>query len=458
MANECSICFELFNKSTRKRTECSKCSGGFCRDCLKGYLLSLNKDPICPGHGCNHSWDWEFLYSQLPKTFVDKAYRKRRGKLLMEREKSLLPATQIIAEQERKKKEELEEIDRQRIHISIQLDELKHQVRTLDVKERGIKTGVVAIEKEDKRMFIMGCPAEDCRGFLSTAYKCGLCDIRVCSLCHEIKDNDHECNKDDVKSVEMKKRDTKPCPKCGARTHKISGCAQIWCVRCHTPWNWNTGRVETGTIHNPHYYQWRAGNAERDEIEIGCDRTISRNALLGYRLRKDIFFVSIIQVCTHILAVEIPILIQDPVTSHQDLRIKYLLGDISDEEWQRQLTLRERIDRKKTELRHILSMFREAALDILSRVRGDTTTNKDRMSRYALRKELYELFVFYNERINIISKTYGNCVVPHICCFNEFITDVAISGDEIGLRTFKPGSTIARRFDVVNVVPSKDLI
>ena len=44
----------------------------------------------------------------------------------------------------------------------------------------------------------------------------------------------HKCDEEKVASVEMLKRDTKPCPKCGTPIHKIEGCDQMWDPQCGT--------------------------------------------------------------------------------------------------------------------------------------------------------------------------------------------------------------------------------
>ena len=33
---------------------------------------------------------------------------------------------------------------------------------------------------------------KDCRGFLSTAYKCGICNSHICKDCNEGKHNDNQ--------------------------------------------------------------------------------------------------------------------------------------------------------------------------------------------------------------------------------------------------------------------------
>jgi hypothetical protein len=80
----------------------------------------------------------------------------------------------------------------------------------------------------EKREFIQHCPAEGCRGYLSTAYKCGVCAKYTCSDCLAVKgenrDAPHTCNEEAKASAALIQRETRPCPKCGVRIFKIDGC------------------------------------------------------------------------------------------------------------------------------------------------------------------------------------------------------------------------------------------
>ena len=42
-------------------------------------------------------------------------------------------------------------------------------------------------EKEEKRKFIRRCTRDNCQGFLSTAWKCGICEFYSCPKCFKIK-------------------------------------------------------------------------------------------------------------------------------------------------------------------------------------------------------------------------------------------------------------------------------
>ena len=128
----------------------------------------------------------------------------------------------------------------------------------------------------ERRVFVRACPAGDCRGFLSQVWKCGMCDNWTCPDCHEVKglekDGPHMCDPNSVETAKMLAKDSRPCPKCASVIFKIDGCDQMFCTQCHTAFSWRTGRVEMGTIHNPHYYEYQRqrGTVPRNPGDVPC--------------------------------------------------------------------------------------------------------------------------------------------------------------------------------------------
>lgn len=77
----------------------------------------------------------------------------------------------------------------------------------------------------EKSKFVRKCADPECHGFLSSRWKCGLCDKWTCSDCHEIKsDDDHKCDQNNVATVKLLSKDTKGCPKCQTMIYKTDGC------------------------------------------------------------------------------------------------------------------------------------------------------------------------------------------------------------------------------------------
>jgi hypothetical protein len=105
------------------------------------------------------------------------------------------------------------------------IDDMNTTIRNNTTKaqqllHRGKATGHTG----DNAQFIRPCPNNECRGFLSTRYKCGICGTRTCPQCLEIKGENHECIEENIKTAELIRKDTKPCPSCGTSISKIEGC------------------------------------------------------------------------------------------------------------------------------------------------------------------------------------------------------------------------------------------
>ncbi len=307
--SECMICCETYNKSLRTKVKCnsSECDFEACKSCIRQYLMNTTNDIHCMN--CKKAWDQSFVVLNLNRSWVVNTYRPRRTQLLFERNISktqevmpevenymeikrireknrpLIKALQdkktsvyqerskirsemykrqdeIRREMNRKIKEITEEYNGQLIEYHQELDNIQDNIQILQ-SETGI-------EKKERSKFVMPCQHSDCKGFLSSAYKCGLCAHFTCSKClkvlGETKDENHVCNEDDIKTAEYIKSTTRPCPKCGERIHKTSGCNQMWCIECHCAFDWNTGKIETGTVHNPHYFQFLRNNTNGGAI------------------------------------------------------------------------------------------------------------------------------------------------------------------------------------------------
>jgi len=233
---------------------------------------------------CKINWNNEFVHNNFEKKYINNDYKDHRENILYEIELSMLPATQPYVEKQLKVEE-----------IRSEIDILYEEKRNLDIKINNKHNEIVKINNSDtveRKRYVRKCPKNDCQGFLSSQLKCELCSSWVCSECREIKGTDknteHECNKEILESVKLLNNDTKPCPKCSSMIYKIEGCSQMFCTECHTAFNWNTLRIDTGVVHNPHYFEWlrqnNNGNTERNPNEILCGRELDRNFITTIRI------------------------------------------------------------------------------------------------------------------------------------------------------------------------------
>lgn len=271
----CEICLERFGHD--KVVTCG-CGYKLHVECAQDYLLHTEKDAHCMK--CDKGWDLEFQYVNLGRAFVNGSFRKHRARILLDKEKTKLPQSQQIIEREKElermekaiKRKRQDEDDAYQAYLDKQ-SEVHRMIYERNQLEQSKRTKTVFNGRR--------CPKEGCSGFLSSGYKCPLCDTRVCSKCLTIKPikkkeekDTHECIKEDVESAEMIKKETRGCPKCHTRIYKIEGCSQIWCTLCHTAFSWDTGKVVTGTIHNPHFFEWArknsGGSRVRNPGEVVC--------------------------------------------------------------------------------------------------------------------------------------------------------------------------------------------
>lgn len=168
-----------------------------------------------------------------------------REQILLAAQKSLILKKQISADNLLK------------IGNEERLKYLKQELKTIDEADIQYLEG----KKRSGRVFVRPCPADNCRGFLSTAWKCGLCGLYVCNKCLAPKfegrrDESHVCKEEDVESAQEIEKQTRGCPSCGVRIFRIEGCAQMFCTNCNVPFSWDTGQIITGPLHNPHFYEF----------------------------------------------------------------------------------------------------------------------------------------------------------------------------------------------------------
>lgn len=274
----CPVCIEKYTK-VRREVECPKCLNCVCHRCTQRYICETIEDPHCMH--CKHPFDRQFLNSNLTKTFMSGEYVQKRREILWNREESYLPAAMAFIPLKKEKianiakRSELQKLIRE---MEVQLNELHN--RDYDI-ERAIDTGVLpgagtATVKESQQKFVRRCIKDGCKGWLSTGWKCDICESKVCSDCYQIKQetttNPHVCKKDDLETADYIRKNAKNCPKCGEMIEKKEGCDQMFCTSCHTAFSWRTLEIVQGAIHNPHYFAWRQaqGVNERTIGDIQC--------------------------------------------------------------------------------------------------------------------------------------------------------------------------------------------
>ena len=206
----------------------------------------------------------------------------------------------------------------------------------------------------------------------------------------------------------------------------VKNCDQMWCTQCHTAFSWRTGRIENN-IHNPHYYEWLRRNGDeipRNVLDIPCGgrnltHILSRQILSRIRScnTEDNVLIQrvqdIIRNTIHLTEVECPRQI-DYETKNQELRIKYLMNEITEEEFKELL---QRDDKKHHKTQEIIEIFRiisTTVTDIIyrfyenlgERLEASRLVPDVREIDTTILNEINPLITYVNECLSDISHTY----------------------------------------------------
>ena len=440
------------------------CEFEACKACVRKYILGTTADPNCMQ--CNKAWSDKFLVQHLKAAFMRKEYKLHRTELLVQQQLSRLPETMAAAERE--KQEEsltrvLNELQRQKYHAEKQKKELRydslHKCKSkeeIEIKKEeinGVKEtiallnvnidqarhnlhihreggNVIGEEKKEGRKFIMPCGNTECRGYLSTQYKCDLCEHHTCAKCFEhiglIKEEGaHTCKPENIESAEYIKKQSKPCPCCGTRISKIDGCDQMWCTQCHKAFSWNTGKIVTGPVHNPHFFQYQRehGGLARNPADVVCgglpEYYYLNQKIATAELPKShhhFFYDTVTRVYrlqTHFTETYVQAIrrnIPDEQV-YERIRIRYILNKIDREDLARKVSRLDGDRRLNVGILHVCELFTTVGADmfrkiLLSEKKGEefAAELKEQVAEYDT------LRLYVNEQLKEISMTYGLCI------------------------------------------------
>lgn len=404
----CNICAENFNKSSRALVKCI-CDFECCRSCFKIYLLSKTDDSSCMS--CKIVFDRKFLTDNLDKSFMNKTYKLHREDVLIDRELGMLQATQSYVEKEIK-------IEKLNLQIKLLKDTYIKNLELLEDELYSVKykNG----ELSERKKFIRKCPNGECHGFLSSSLKCELCECWACSDCREpkgyttIDKDNHICDKNILENIKFMEKDSKPCPKCSSMISKVSGCSQMWCVECHTTFDWNTLKISTGPIHNPEYfaYQRNNGTLQRNPLDIQCGRELDHHFIQNLKLKhKTDPLFDVCRQVIHIRFVEQPRFHnENRLNENLQLRIDFMRNKIDKNTFKVNIQKKEKNILKKTEFSNVLAMYVTCMTDLFYRLNNE--------SYNSIKTEMNVLRNYTNECLTRISSSY-NCI--HYIINDDFI-------------------------------------
>jgi len=423
MSTDCQICCLPFTSMVRKEISCPFCQYVACTDCIKKYILSSLSEADCMN--CRVPLSTEFIDSITSRLFRNGEYKRHRENVLLEKEKSLLPATIPYVEEKLRKRElrkENELLYKEREEVLKQVAEIERKINqnnyNLYVNNQEDEDSIV---KNNKKTFIKACVMPECRGFLSSDWICAVCKTSVCSDCHEEKKEEHTCDPNNVETAKLLAKDTKPCPQCYSLIYRISGCDLMFCTVCNVSFSWKSGKeVNPLNNHNPHYIEYirktngyvpRAPgdipmtcggfphflmidnhikeykNNYRDNIDKRIDNIYNAqrvfNEILEYQIERN----------------NIP----NTLKLYRDFRVRYLMNELSEEDWKTNLFKSERIKEIQKSKKEVYEMLITAATDLINKLimqhlHEEITETLD---------EIQVLLDYFNESFKSVIKRFG---------------------------------------------------
>jgi len=415
----CQICDYKFNLTVRKLVSCPYCNFDACRTCCETYILN-ESSAKCMNPSCSRDWTRKFLRDAFTATFVNKKFKEHREKLLFDQERSLLPATQPIVETMIRQ----ENINRQVDALAREISERRHAIHRLRIEAHNLGRRA---EREERSEFVRACPDAECRGFLSTQWKCGLCEKWSCPDCHEVKgltrDVEHVCDPDTLATARLLAGDTRSCPKCSMGIFRVDGCDVMFCTQCHTSFNWRTGKIMTTNLHNPHYFEWLRMNGNVIPRQAGdnpCAREINHHTFVEIRniLRikhKDhplaaqliLDLERIIRNTMHLRDVEMYSYRDvDIVQANQELRIQYMRNLITEVKFKTDLQRSDKRAQKRREIRNVFELLSTTVTDIVLRFYQSLVQEEPGQFDTSILEEVKPIVNYANESLADIARTY----------------------------------------------------
>jgi hypothetical protein len=194
----------------------------------------------------------------------------------------------------------------------------------------------------------------------------------------------------------------------------------MWCTQCHTAFSWKTGRVETGVVHNPHYFEAQRllGRLPRAHGDVPCgglpDWPPVAQRLVNATLHEKNTIRNAYRSFGHAYHHLIPRYRVNDREENRDLRIKLMIGDINEEEFKRKIQQREKARQRKTDIRQVLEMYTAVVNDLFQIFIQDSKI-------YVLQNSMHELWRHTTTTMGEVSKRWSNCAVPRLTDYYDFL-------------------------------------
>jgi len=404
---ECPVCAETVRKDL---IECPRCAYKACSSCIRTYLLGSHFDAHCMN--CRHTLDRRFMSHHFPRSFITTEFKKHRADVLLERERSLFPETMARVQNDLLQERLLAEmalIEKKRRELTSELVRVRHQL----YRAQHPVQGPSGPSGQSKPLSVRPCIHEGCKGYLDEQTgECGLCLQTTCLECNVAKEPSHACRQEDKDSWVLIRSSTKPCPRCHARIHRISGCRQMWCPVCHSAFDYLTGKMETGVIHNPHYFEYlhRTGaEAQANPHAPYQGGLLQLQRAVKTQHDREAWY-QFYRAITHVRHIEMPKRRDATLLPFHDttldLRKQFMRNQLDETTYKKRIQEREKKWLKDKDLFTVMQTFVEVGADLVQSLRHEE--EPDVWQVKAVQRS--SLRVFFNDSVQDINFQYQSKV------------------------------------------------
>mgnify|MGYP002045397600 FL=1 len=427
---------------------------------------------MCPTPNCSYVHDISQLRSRLPQAFWNTKYTESRKDVLYKREQMYKDATMVEVVRYKNSfashnyhatnkllktasAEYNKHLDNAQTRTPItwpeylaECSKIRHKIEDLkkvleqhrldwvhtrdQLRAMGqAYAGGPHAESQLMPIYRVPCHVDGCLGLCIGNETCSVCSSQTCSKCHKKLDSDHECKQDDVETVKEITKNSKPCPTCNEAISKIEGCDQMLCTSCGTAFSWNTGKIDTGRIHNPHYYelQRRIGGARRELGDVICGGLpdwweLKGKIYLPWRIvmEKHHKLVAHIRGVVFLLFVNL----DHDFNTNLKSRVRYYVKEINKSEFEKQIFKQEKKRTMKIELRDLLQTFVTVSEDVFQKIHQKQEWSfgvahqhnpplLKALAEHVEESELKGIFEYMIEQYKVIIRKYGSKLSLNEC-------------------------------------------
>lgn len=435
---ECSICCE----ENVNVIECLVCLEKACLNCYKTYFLSQTT-ALCMW--CKNSFDLNTLNKKYPiktikefsnhfETFVfDKELSQAKDidesiiyniKNQIEINALKQKFKQLLATNDSFIKTEYNFFT---VQLELQLKTPEYIIKTtvkepkytfykqlfeIEYKRDDLKRKRTPIESTKCDKIRKPCPEIECQGII-IKNKCVACCINICGDCFEIKLEKHKCKKENLETVKMLKKDTKPCPGCFIAIIKTKGCDHMFCTSCHTFFAWKTLRIYDKPVGNPEYYRFLETQNKKEintpRLTCNTDPREFYNGRDTYRLvmnKKETHHMvsKTFSFCSHLKSIieRINRYLNESDNRKNIIRVGYISNTISKDKYKRRFFIIHRHQIPVVQFLQACETMRNTFPDLFYQIK-----NKNKV----IKKEMIENYTFYF--ITQLSELCGKCSSIH---------------------------------------------